>query len=113
MGADIPYMTPGSTRPTCDNLFIIGELGGLALIKNAVIQGRECVLQLVGRDCRSRAGAAGCLMTCHRGRGACGDQRLAPRDREEARTDVTLEQDEIGGTVAKYPRQKLVMTSPC
>src|SRR6202011_3401229 len=24
----------------------------------------------------------------------------------------TLEQDEIGGTVAKYPRQKLVMTSP-
>ena len=25
---------------------------------------------------------------------------------------VTLEQDEVGGTVAKYPRQKLVMTSP-
>jgi thioredoxin reductase len=25
---------------------------------------------------------------------------------------VTLERDEIGGTVAKYPRQKLVMTSP-
>jgi thioredoxin reductase len=25
---------------------------------------------------------------------------------------ITLEQDEVGGTVAKYPRQKLVMTSP-
>ena len=25
---------------------------------------------------------------------------------------LTLEQDEIGGTVAKYPRQKLVLTSP-
>ena len=25
---------------------------------------------------------------------------------------VTLERDEVGGTVAKYPRQKLVMTSP-
>ena len=25
---------------------------------------------------------------------------------------LTLERDEIGGTVAKYPRQKLVMTSP-
>ena len=25
---------------------------------------------------------------------------------------VTIEQDEVGGTVAKYPRQKLVMTSP-
>jgi thioredoxin reductase len=25
---------------------------------------------------------------------------------------ITIEQDEVGGTVAKYPRQKLVMTSP-
>jgi thioredoxin reductase len=25
---------------------------------------------------------------------------------------LTIEQDEVGGTVAKYPRQKLVMTSP-
>ena len=25
---------------------------------------------------------------------------------------ITLEHDEVGGTVAKYPRQKLVMTSP-
>ncbi len=25
---------------------------------------------------------------------------------------ITVEQDELGGTVAKYPRQKLVMTSP-
>jgi len=25
---------------------------------------------------------------------------------------ITLERDEVGGTVAKYPRQKLVMTSP-
>src|SRR6202035_1488642 len=25
---------------------------------------------------------------------------------------VTVKQDEVGGTVAKYPRQKLVMTSP-
>jgi thioredoxin reductase len=31
---------------------------------------------------------------------------------EKKLTYVTLEQDEFGGTVAKYPRQKLVMTSP-
>ena len=31
---------------------------------------------------------------------------------ERGLTYVTLEQDELGGTVAKYPRQKLVMTSP-
>ena len=31
---------------------------------------------------------------------------------EKGLTYVTLEQEELGGTVAKYPRQKLVMTSP-
>ena len=31
---------------------------------------------------------------------------------ERKLSHVTLEQDEFGGTVAKYPRQKLVMTSP-
>src|SRR5882762_8267389 len=31
---------------------------------------------------------------------------------ERKLSHVTLEQDEFGGTVAKYPRQKIVMTSP-
>ena len=31
---------------------------------------------------------------------------------EKGLSYVTLEQEELGGTVAKYPRQKLVMTSP-
>src|SRR4051812_9428772 len=42
MGADMPYLT-AEHETSVPNLFIIGELGGLALIKNAVNQGRECV----------------------------------------------------------------------
>jgi len=42
MGADMPYMTQ-EYETSIENLFIIGELGGLALIKNAVNQGRDCV----------------------------------------------------------------------
>src|SRR5437868_15104224 len=42
MGADMPTLT-GEFETTVPNLFIIGELGGLALIKNAVNQGRECI----------------------------------------------------------------------
>src|SRR5690349_3549448 len=42
MGADMPFLTP-EHETTITNLFIIGELGGLALIKNAVNQGRDCV----------------------------------------------------------------------
>src|ERR1700751_858692 len=42
MAADMPHLTP-EFETTVSNLFIIGELGGLALIKNAVNQGRDCV----------------------------------------------------------------------
>src|SRR3982074_1564389 len=42
MGADMPYLTP-EHETTVSGLFIVGELGGLALIKNAVNQGRDCV----------------------------------------------------------------------
>ena len=41
MGADLPQLTP-EFETSVRNLFIVGELGGLALIKNAVNQGRDC-----------------------------------------------------------------------
>src|SRR6202166_112333 len=42
MGANMPYLT-AEYETTVPGLFIIGELGGLALIKNAVNQGRDCI----------------------------------------------------------------------
>src|SRR5260370_36738066 len=41
-GADLPYLTQ-EYETSVPNLFIAGELGGLALIKNAVNQGLGCV----------------------------------------------------------------------
>src|SRR5215469_14509086 len=38
MGGDMPYLTP-ECETTIKNMFIVGELGGLALIKNAINQG--------------------------------------------------------------------------
>ncbi len=48
MGADLPTISP-QYETTIPNLFIVGELGGLALIKNAVNQGRECIDTITGR----------------------------------------------------------------
>src|SRR5437764_3012791 len=48
MGADMPYLTP-EYETSVPNLFIIGELRGLALIKNAVNQGRDCVDIILNR----------------------------------------------------------------
>src|SRR5664279_332066 len=41
-GADVPVISE-EHETSVENLFIAGELGGLALIKNAVNQGRDCV----------------------------------------------------------------------
>src|SRR6266849_2718722 len=48
MGGDMPYLTP-EFETTIKNLFIIGELGGLALIKNAINQGRDCIDTIANR----------------------------------------------------------------
>ena len=112
MGADMPVMSD-EYETSIENLFIIGELGGLALIKNAVNQGRECVDTIQGRlqadGVASRA--QGVYDVVIVGAGPAGIA-ASLRAIQNKMNYLTLEQDELGGTVAKYPRQKLVMTSP-
>lgn len=109
MGADMPYMTD-EYETSIPNLFIVGELGGLALIKNAVNQGREAIDLIRGRIA-SLPVAANVYDVLIVGAGPAGIS-ASLRAIENKLNYLTLEQDEIGGTVAKYPRQKLVMTSP-
>ena len=111
MGAEMPYMTP-EYETSIENLFIIGELGGLALIKNAINQGRDCVDTLARRRVPASSPAqTGLYDLLIVGAGPAGIS-ASLRAIEHKLNYITLEQDEIGGTVAKYPRQKLVMTSP-
>lgn len=112
MAADMPYLTP-EYETTVPNLFIVGELGGLALIKNAVNQGRDCVDTVTARlnangTARPAPGVYDLLVV---GAGPAGIS-ASLRAIENKLNYITLERDEVGGTVAKYPRQKLVMTSP-
>jgi len=111
MSADLPVLSP-QCEANVPNLFIAGELGGLALIKNAINQGRDCVDTIAGRICTLRARSTpGVLDLLIVGAGPAGIS-ASLRAIEKKLSYVTIEQDEIGGTVAKYPRQKLVMTSP-
>jgi len=112
MAGDLPFLTPeGET--TVPNLFIAGELGGLALIKNAVNQGRDSVDLIANRfkadpSYQPITGVYDLLIV---GAGPAGIS-ASLRAIEHKLSYLTLERDEVGGTVAKYPRQKLVMTSP-
>jgi thioredoxin reductase len=94
-------------------LFIIGELSGLALIKNAVNHGRATI-DLITQRLAAAGGsqkASDVYDVCIVGAGPAGISASLRSIQNKLRY-VTLERDEIGGTVAKYPRQKLVMTSP-
>jgi len=114
IGADMPSLS-AEFETNVENMFIIGELGGLALIKNAVNQGRDCVDIIANRIAAQNDGGApkqeGVAEICIVGAGP-GGISASLRAIEKGISYVTLEQDEVGGTVAKYPRQKLVMTSP-
>ncbi len=112
MGADMPSLTP-EFETTIPNLFIAGELGGLALIKNAVNQGRDCVDIIARRLAESGPlkPAVGIYDVLIVGAGPAGIS-ASLRAIEHKLSYITLERDEVGGTVAKFPRQKLVMTTP-
>jgi thioredoxin reductase (NADPH) len=112
MGADTPYLTP-KYETSIKNLFIVGELGGLALIKNAINQGRDCIDNIAGKAAllggpRRSSDVVDVLIV---GAGPAGIS-ASLRAIEKKLNYLTVDEGEIGGTVAKYPRQKLVLTSP-
>jgi thioredoxin reductase (NADPH) len=112
MGADMPALS-SEYETSIRNMFIVGELGGMALIKNAINQGRDCVDNITKRvkamgAKRSVPGVCDVLVV---GAGP-GGISASLRAIENQLSYVTVEQDEVGGTVARYPRQKLVLTSP-
>jgi thioredoxin reductase (NADPH) len=112
VNADLAVLTP-ERETSVKNMFVVGELGGLALIKNAINQGRDCV-DLIARRMAAYGGprpSTEVLDVIIVGAGPAGIS-ASLRAIEKKLNYLTLEEGELGGTVAKYPRQKLVMTSP-
>ncbi|MFA6467987.1 MAG: NAD(P)-binding domain-containing protein [Bacteroidota bacterium] len=105
--ADLPVIDE-HFETNVKGMYIIGELGGLGLIKNAVNQGVAVIGHIASRPKSSQddildvaiigAGPAGF---------AAGLKAL-----EQKLRFVILEQNDLGGTVLQYPRAKIVMTSP-
>jgi len=112
LSANMPYVSP-EFETSVPGMYIIGELGGLALIKNAVNQGRDCIDIIAERlDSEGPAAQAADLYdVLIVGAGPAGITATL-RSIERKLKYLTVERETIGGTVGKYPRQKLVMTSP-
>jgi len=105
-GVDIPVVRP-TFETNVEGIYIAGELGGMGLIRNAVTQGRQAVENLAQRRSNDRSVYDVAII----GAGPAGLSATLQAEKEGLRY-VTIDQDDIGGTLLSYPRQKLVMTQP-
>ncbi len=106
-GIDLPRVGP-DFQTNVPGIFIAGELGGMGLIRNAVTQGRQAV------DSVRKMGTMGArdrLDLVIVGAGPAGLAGALAAKQHGLRYTV-IEQDDLGGTVFKYPRGKIVMTAP-
>ncbi len=108
-GVDIPEVKP-NFETNVPGIFIAGELGGMGLIRNAIEQGRQAVdgVKSYLGNTRPVPKVVDLLIV---GAGPAGlSAALAAK---ASKLDyLVVEQDSLGGTVAHFPRRKLVMTAP-
>jgi thioredoxin reductase (NADPH) len=106
-GVDIPHVGP-DFQTNVPGIFIAGELGGMGLIRNAIEQGRQAIDSVRGLDGLGRAELYDVVIV---GGGPAGFAASLAAMQHGLRF-ITIEQDSFGGTVAHFPRGKLVMTAP-
>src|SRR5438132_236790 len=108
-GVDLP-MVDQYFESSRLGVHIVGELGGMGLLKNAITQGVQVSARLAQVTAR-HGRTAGLVDVAIVG---CGPAGLATALGLKAagRTFHVLEQGSLGGTIANYPRQKVVMTEP-
>lgn len=106
-GVELPHVNQ-DFQTNVPGIYIVGELGGMGLIRNAVEQGRQAVDNLA-RSLRQDHGAPYDLVIIGAGpAGISGSLNAKKRGLKF----LLLEQETLGGTVYTFPRKKIVMTSP-
>ncbi len=108
---DVPLLDEGY-ETTVPGLFVAGELGGLALIRNAVSQGRT-VAERISQRSRSLGprpdGVADVVVV---GAGPAGLATGLTALERGLRPIVVEQEKDLGGTLLHYPRRKLVLVQP-
>jgi thioredoxin reductase/NAD-dependent dihydropyrimidine dehydrogenase PreA subunit len=105
---DIPLLDAWN-ETTVPGLFIAGELGGLALIRNAVAQGRRVGDRIAARSRSLGPAPAGVLDAVIVGAGPAGLSAALTALEHGLQPLVVEQEKDLGGTVLHYPRRKLVL----
>ncbi len=104
--ADLPVINE-HFETNVKGIFIVGELGGLGLIKNAVHQGKTAVEYIAAHQTAHAAEYDVAII-------GAGPSGLASGLTAASKNlkYIVLEQSDIGGAILHYPRAKVVMTAP-
>ena len=114
-GVELPVVD-AHFQTNCPGVYVVGELGGMGLIRNAVIQGRQAAEHIVAGVQASvraprRASHDGALDAIVVGAGPAGIAATLELMRAGLRV-LLLDREDFGGTILHYPRAKVVMTGP-
>jgi thioredoxin reductase (NADPH) len=104
-GVELPLLDPNfqTTRP---GVYVIGELGGMGLIRNAVRQGRQAADHVTSAGRKGKGDAYDAAIVGAGPAGVSATLRLM----EAGKKVILLERDSVGGAIMHYPRAKVVMT---
>ena len=111
-GVDLP-MLGGDFQTNVPGLYIAGELGGMGLIHNAVNQGTQA-MRAIGESLEAEGAApegVDAVDVLIVGAGPAG-LAAALKAKELNLRFAVVEQEELGGALRSFPRQKIVMTAP-
>jgi thioredoxin reductase/NAD-dependent dihydropyrimidine dehydrogenase PreA subunit len=110
-GVDLP-LVDREFQTNVPGLYIAGELGGMGLIHNAVNQGTQAA-RAIAASLRAAAPAndAALFDLIVIGAGPAGMATALQAQKEQLRY-IVFDQEQLGGALSSYPRQKLVMTAP-
>lgn len=104
--AALPVLREGF-ETNVPGIYIVGELGGIGLIRNAVEQGKAAVERIASSRIPHKAEYDVAIV----GAGPSGLAAGLTAKKNNLRY-IILEQGDIGGAILHYPRAKVVMTSP-
>ena len=105
---DIPIISENQ-ETTIPGIYIAGELSGIGLIRHAIDQGSRAVAHIASKLPKQKESSAEIVDVLVVGSGPAGISATL-KAMEQKLSYATIDQDDLGGTVRKYPRRKLTLT---
>jgi thioredoxin reductase (NADPH) len=109
-GIEIPFVSP-DFETNVPGIFVAGELGGMGLIRNGIEQGRQAIDSIRSKIKLGKSAGSDVFDVIIVGAGPAG-LAASLSAKQHGLKFRTVEQESLGGTVAHYPRGKVVMTAP-